>query len=265
MNKPIAVIDSGVGGLTVAYEIIRQLPREEIVYFGDTQRCPYGPRSTDEVKAYSYQMINYLEQFEPKLLVIACNTASAIILEELRENRTGPVVGVIHPGVRAAVKSTVTGRVAVIGTKGTIDSGVYEQALKQIHPGLSIRSLACPTLVPIVEEGQFSSEEAFLVVEQALTPLLENQVDTLILGCTHYPLLVPMIQKVMGKQTQLISSADETAREVSTILFHKNLMSQQFGRPEHKFFTSGHVHLFQSISESWLQFPVHVEQHQFPS
>jgi len=136
VNKPIAVIDSGVGGLTVVREIIRQLPREEIVYFGDTARCPYGPRPQEEVRLFSFQMLDYLAQFEPKMIVIACNTATAVILEELHQTAHKPVVGVIHPGVRAAIKATLLGRIGVIGTEGTIASGLYEEAIKQIHPHL---------------------------------------------------------------------------------------------------------------------------------
>lgn len=252
MNKPIAILDSGVGGLTVVQEVMRQLPREEIVYFGDTARCPYGPRSQEEVRQFSLQMIDFLTAYQPKMIVIACNTATAVILEELRHTMTIPVVGVIHPGVRSVIKATVTGKVGVIGTQNTIQSGLYEQALKQIHPELYVKSVACPTLVPLVEKGLYQEEEAYGVVEEALAPFQHEEIDALILGCTHYPLLAPFIQRVLGKEVQLISSADETAREVSTILFHKNLLSQKFGRPEHRFFTSGKLALFQQIAESWL-------------
>jgi glutamate racemase len=261
LNGPIAVIDSGVGGLTVAQEIIRQLPREEIVYFGDTARCPYGPRNSEEVRRFSYEMLDFLEQFEPKMTVIACNTASAVILEEMREKSARPVVGVIHPGVRAAIKATITGKVGVIGTKGTIHSGLYVDALKQVHPGLYVTALACPTFVPVVEKGMFDLEEAYDVVREALQPLQDKDLDTLILGCTHYPLLAPVIQQVVGTHVKLISSADETAREVSTLLFHKNLLSQTFDRPHHRFFTSGKVDVFQRIVESWLQISAPVEQY----
>lgn len=263
MSKPIAVLDSGVGGLTVVQELIRQLPREEIVYVGDTARCPYGPRSREEVRQFSYQLIDFLKQFEPKMLVIACNTATAVILEELRETSAIPVVGVIHPGARAAIKSTLTGRVGVIGTANTINSRLYEQALKQIHPQLYVTSLACPSLVTLVEEGRFEQGDVFEMVKKSLHPLAQEDIDTLILGCTHYPLLATVIQKVMGEHIQLISSADETAREVSTILFHKDMLSHQFGRPSHQFFTSGKVSLFKYIAESWLHSSVEVQHVHF--
>jgi glutamate racemase len=259
LSKPIAVLDSGVGGLTVVQELVRQLPREEIVYVGDTARCPYGSRSREEVLQFGYQLIDFLMPFEPKMLVIACNTATAVILEELRETSPIPVVGVIHPGARAAIKSTLTGRIGVIGTANTINSRLYEQALKQIHPQLYVTSLACPSLVTLVEEGRFEQEEVVDAVKEALNPLAHEEIDTLILGCTHYPLLAPAIQKVVGEQIQLISSADETAREVSTILFHKDMLSHQFGRPRHQFFTSGKVSLFKYIAESWLHSSVDVQ------
>lgn len=262
MSQPIAVIDSGVGGLTVVQEIIRQIPREEIVYFGDTARCPYGPRSREEVRNFSLQLIHFLEQFNPKMLVIACNTATAVILEELRESYSIPVIGVIHPGVRAAIKVTLSGRIGVIGTIGTIQSSLYEEALKQVHPGLYITSLACPAFVPLVEQGKLDHEEAFDIVYEALKPLEKENIDTLILGCTHYPLLAPIIQDVMG-DVKLISSADETAREMSTILFHKNLFSKDFCRPVHRFFASGKKEVFQKIAEEWLRIPVKVEHVEF--
>jgi glutamate racemase len=263
LSKPIAVLDSGVGGLTVVQELIRQLPREEIVYVGDTARCPYGPRSKEEVRQFSLQLIDFLTPFDPKMVVIACNTATAVILEELRETSTIPVVGVIHPGARAAIKSTLTGRIGVIGTANTIYSRVYEQALKQIHPHLYVTSLACPSLVTLVEEGRFEQDEVFDVVKETLHPLAQEEIDTLILGCTHYPILTPVIQKVVGEHIQLISSADETAREISTILFHKDILSQQFGRPNHQFFTSGKVSVFKYIADSWLNSSVNVQKVDF--
>jgi glutamate racemase len=263
LSKPIAVLDSGVGGLTVVQELIRQLPREEVVYVGDTARCPYGPRSREEVRQFSYQMIDFLKQFDPKMLVIACNTATAVILEELRDTSAIPIVGVIHPGARAAIKSTLSGRIGVIGTANTINSRLYEQALKQIHPQLYVTSLACPSLVTVVEEGRFAEGDVYDVVKESLHPLAQEDIDTLILGCTHYPLLAPVIQKVVGEHIQLISSADETAREVSTILFHKDLLSHQFGRPRHQFFTSGKVSLFKYIAESWLHSSIEVQHAHF--
>lgn len=259
LNKPIAILDSGVGGLTVVRELMRQLPRERIYYFGDTARCPYGSRPEEEVRRFSLQLVHYLMQFDPKVLVIACNTATAAILEELNETLRIPVIGVIHPGVRAAIKATVSGRVGVIGTRNTVKSGQYETALKLIHPELYITSLACPTLVPLVEQGKLQHPETYAVVQEALQPLVHEQIDTLILGCTHYPLLAPVIQHVLGDEIELISSADETAREVSTILFHKSLLSRTFEKPKHRFLTSGNHRVFQQIAEQWLKEPITVE------
>jgi glutamate racemase len=262
LTKPIAVIDSGVGGLTVAQELIRQIPREKIVYFGDTARCPYGNRSNDEVQRFVNEIVEFLKLHDPKMLVIACNTATAVVLEELRETSKVPVIGVIHPGVRAAIKATLTGRIGVIGTIGTIRSGSYENALRQIHPDLYIKSEACPTLVPLVERGQMGSPEALDIVNEALTTMKKEKIDTLILGCTHYPLIANLIQDVMGNIC-LISSADETAREVSTILFHKNMFSNQFIRPKHLFYTSGDISLFKKIANDLLLQEVEVLQHTF--
>lgn len=260
MNKPIAVLDSGIGGLTVVQELLRQLPREEVVYFGDTARCPYGPRPRTEVRRFAGEMLQFLLQFDPKMVVIACNTASAVVLEEWRQACPQPIVGVIHPGVRAAIKATVLGRIGVIGTEGTIASGEYEKALKQIHPQLYIRSMACPAFVPLVEQGRYQTEEAYQIVKETLAPLTGENLDTLVLGCTHYPILAPLIRKAMGPQVKLISSADETAREVSTLLFHKNMLSSKFEQPNHLFFTSGDPHIFKELAEAWLDQPVHVEQ-----
>lgn len=263
MNRPIGVLDSGVGGLTVVQEIMRQLPREEIVYVGDTARCPYGSRPEDEIRKFSFQLVQFLEQFDPKLIVIACNTASAVILEELNASSPIPVIGVIHPGARAAIKVTLTGRIGVVGTQGTIRSGAYERALKEIHPGLQVTSLACPTLVPLVEQGNYESKEAERIVKEAMAPLLDKQIDTLILGCTHYPLLTPIISKLFPEEVKIISSADETAREISTILFHNKLLSHNFALPKHRFFASGEVALFKRIAESWLGIPIQVEKVHF--
>jgi glutamate racemase len=260
LKNPIAVIDSGVGGLTVVQELARQIPKEVIVYFGDTARCPYGPLKQEEIRQYSFEMIEYLRQFQPKMLIIACNTATAVILEEIRSVSTIPIIGVIHPGVRAAIKATITGRIGVIGTKATVQSGLYEKALREVHPELYITSLACPTLVSLSEEGGFHQRSAIRIVEQALEPMKRENIDTLILGCTHFPLLSDLIQRVMGDDVNLISSADETAREVSTILFHKNLFSKTFSHPQHRFFTSGDPKLFKEIGEEWLNFQIDVKR-----
>ncbi|AOM82322.1 glutamate racemase [Salisediminibacterium beveridgei] len=253
MERPIGVIDSGVGGLTVVSELMRQLPKEEIIYIGDTLRCPYGPRPASEVADYSWEMIEYLMSFDIKILVIACNTASAVILEEARQRLPIPVIGVIHPGAIAALKVTENLEVGVIGTEGTISSGSYYDELKSINDDVKVVSLACPTLVPLVESSHFTEEEALDVISEALKPLLDYPVDSLILGCTHYPMIEKEIQQVVGDGIHVICSGDETAREVSSLLYHKKLLFSGERRPDHVFYTTGAKAMFKNIAESWLK------------
>jgi glutamate racemase len=253
VHQPIAILDSGVGGLTVAKEIRRQLPQEPIVYFGDTARAPYGPRPAEEVARFTDQVIDYLLELKPKMVVIACNTATAVALESARKRLSIPVVGVIHPGARAAIKMTRNHIVGVIGTEGTIRSGAYTAALSQLSPGIQVVSLACPLFVPIVEKGVYGSPEVQPVVVQSLAPMRRFPIDCLILGCTHYPYLAPVISKVMGPEVSLISSAEETAREVSTILCHKGLLAGGWAKPVDQYFCSGDPHIFRRIAESLLQ------------
>lgn len=256
MNRPIGVIDSGVGGLTVAKEIMRQLPKEEIIYLGDTSRCPYGPRPIEEVRQFTWELTNYLLLHNIKMLVIACNTATALVLDEIREQLSIPVVGVVYPGARTALKVTKNHHIGVIGTVGTIQSGAYEHALKSINHSIKVESLACPQFVPIVESGHFEGEEALLVVQNSLASLKQHDIDTLILGCTHYPILRPVIQQVMGKQVSLICSGDETAREVSTLLHHSGMLVVEKRIPNHLFLTTGPKEIFQHIASKWFEQPI---------
>lgn len=260
MDKPIGVIDSGLGGLTVAKEIMRQLPKEEIVYIGDSARCPYGPRDPEDVRRFTWEMINRLLKEQMKMLVIACNTAAAVVLEEVKRELPIPVVGVVHPGAISALKVTQRDHVAVIGTAGTISSGAYEKALKAINSEVKVDSLACPPFVPLVERGVFSGDEAARTVDQALTPLDQKGFDTLILGCTHYPLLREVIRERVGPDIELISSGDETAREVSSLLYHKNLLYVDDRQPEHHFYTTGDAKRFKRLADLWMEIDVgHVE------
>lgn len=256
MKRPIGVIDSGVGGLTVAKEIMRQLPGERIEYVGDTARCPYGPRPVEEVKSYTWQMTHFLLGKDIKMLVIACNTATAVVLDEIRNELSIPVLGVIHPGARAAIKATKNKRIGVIGTIGTIKSAAYEKALKQINKRIFVTSLACPKFVPLVESGEYEGAIAKKVVAETLQSLKNKRLDTLILGCTHYPLLEHTIQNVMGKDVRVISSGEETASEVSTILHHNGLLNIDDQEPEHSFYTTGSRTLFTKIASDWLEKPI---------
>lgn len=253
MQQAIAVLDSGVGGLTVVKELMRQLPQEKVIYFGDTARSPYGPRSAGEVRTFTRQIVEYLIQFNPKMIVIACNTATAVAIEDIRERVSIPVIGVISPGARAAIKTTRSGVIGVIGTDGTIRSNAYEYALRLISPNIQVYSEACPLLAPFVEKGLFGADRANEVVEQSLRQLIGKPIDCLILGCTHYPFLVEAISRVMGPDVTLISSADETAREISTILYHRDMLASSGQLPIHQFFCSGEPELFKQIAQNWLK------------
>ncbi|MFC4556607.1 glutamate racemase [Virgibacillus kekensis] len=252
MNQAIGVIDSGVGGLTVAHELMRQLPRETLIYLGDTLRCPYGPRSEEEVRKFTWEMVDFLLEKDIKMLVVACNTATAFTLAELQEKLDIPVIGVIQPGARAAIKFTQNSNVGVIGTEGTIRSGAYTTALYNINLDIHVNALACPLFVPMVEQGILSGPKAKEVVEESLTTLLEDkQIDTLILGCTHYPLIKDTIQDVIGDKVMVISSSEETAREASTILEFRNLLNTATSsNPRHQFYTTGELNIFSKIAGS---------------
>lgn len=253
MNRAVGVIDSGIGGITVVKEMIRQLPKEEILYVGDTARCPYGPRPQREVSQYTWEMINFLMTKNIKMLVIACNTATAVVLEEAREKLNIPVVGVIHPGAISALKATKNDHVGVIGTVGTINSDAYKKTLLTINSKIKVESLACPLFVPLVEKGLLTGKETVETVSNSLRPLKVTKIDTLILGCTHYPLLTDVIQEVMGENVEIISSGDETAREVSALLYYNQLMYTGDRQPKHLFYTTGEEERFKKMAQGWLE------------
>ncbi|MBI0576544.1 glutamate racemase [Neobacillus cucumis] len=256
MKQPIGVIDSGVGGLTVAKEMMRQLPNEKIIYLGDTARCPYGPRPTKEVRKFTWELTTFLLEKQIKMLVIACNTATAVALDEIRRELKIPVIGVIYPGARAAIKRTKNYRVGIIGTQVTVESGAYEKALKSLNSRLFVKAHACPKFVPLVESGEYDGAIAEKIVTQSLQPVLNLNLDTLILGCTHYPLLGPLVKKVMGPEVNVISSGDETAREISAILQYNGQLEESEDEPEHEFITTGSRGIFSKIASEWLDMPV---------
>lgn len=223
MDNPIGIFDSGVGGLTVVNELIKQLPMENIVYLGDTARVPYGPRPLSEVRTFVFEIIRFLISRQVKLVVIACNTATAAGLEDAQAYFDVPIVGVIEPGARGAVMATRNRRIGVIGTSGTIDSGAYTKAIHALDAGVTVYSATCPKFVEIVEKGMISDAnflrpKTYNLAKTYLTPLLRAGIDSLILGCTHYPLLKELLGKVAGGDVRLISSAEETASEVRSIL-----------------------------------------------
>lgn len=250
--RPIGVFDSGIGGLTVVHELIRQLPHESIVYFGDTARVPYGPKSPDTVRRYSREIAAFLTEQGVKAIVIACNTATAHALGTLRGELTLPVVGVVEPGARAAVAATKTGRIGVIGTAGTIKSGAYERAICALRPDAQVTARACPLFVPIVEEGWVDHEATRLIAREYLDPLVGAGVDTLVLGCTHYPLLKPLLRSVMGPGVRLIDSAEETAAETGRTLAKENLTAPATSPPVHRFVASDDPEQFLRVGQRFL-------------
>ena len=260
MKRPIGMLDSGVGGLTVVRELMRQLPKEKIIYIGDTLRCPYGPRPFEEVRKFTWELVRFLLTYNIKMLVIACNTATAVVLDALQRSLDIPVVGVIAPGTRAALKVTRSKRIGVIGTKGTIHSDAYQKSLKMIDNYVYVKSVACPDFVPIVERGDFHKKQTFEIVKKNLLPFQFEEIDTLILGCTHYPLLQKQIQKAMGRRVTLINSGEETGRELSTILQYSNLLNIYALEGKHKFFTTGDAAMFERIASQWLDEKNYVTQ-----
>ncbi|WP_028783380.1 glutamate racemase [Thalassobacillus devorans] len=257
MRQAIGVIDSGVGGLTVARELMRQLPNEQLIYLGDTKRCPYGPRSKEEVVKFTWQMVNHLLGKNIKLLVVACNTATAFTLDQLQQKLDIPVIGVIQPGARAAIKVSKNKRVGVIGTEGTISSAAYTKALHATDKSLVVKGLACPAFVPMVEDGILEGEVAEETVKNSLHPLkVNNGIDTLILGCTHYPIIRHLIQREMGENIQVICSGEETAREVSLILAYQNLSYQGEEKPNHEFYSTGDLDKFEKVANMWFEEPI---------
>ncbi len=236
--RAIGIFDSGVGGLTVLRELARALPQEDTIYFGDTARVPYGTKSPDTVIRYSQEIASFLMTRDIKLLVVACNTASAVALPALRRQLPIPVVGVIEPGARRAVEVTKSGVVGVIGTAGTIRSSAYSRAIKRLNPNISVLAKPCPLFVPLAEEGWTDNEIARLTAHQYLDELRQAGVDSLVLGCTHYPLLKKIIAETMGPQVALVDSAEETARTVAAILQEKKLLRPAAEQGNHHYYVT---------------------------
>lgn len=259
--RAIGILDSGVGGLTVFQEISRLLPHEKIIYFGDTARMPYGPRPEEEVRRFALQIIGFLQSQEIKIAVVACNTATAAGLSRYREQSDIPVLGVIKPGVDAALRQTQNGRIGIIGTAGTVRSSIYEKALREARPDLQVIARPCPLFVLLVENDLVHTPEAEKVAQEYLAPFDRAGVDTLILGCTHYPLMAGLIQKTVGPGVFLINSAEEIAREVKTILTAQQLHNPlQCPEPGYRFFVSGSSHPFEEVASKMLSRPIRAYQ-----
>lgn len=250
--RPIGVFDSGLGGLTVLRSMIDLLPGEPMLYFGDTGRFPYGPKPHDEVLKYALEIADLLVARDAKLVVVACNSATAVALDVLRERLDVPVVGVIEPGLRAAARATRSGRVGVIGTVGTIASGSYQRAAADLDGPVTLTCAACPGFVEFVESGDVHSDQVHVLAERLLAPVKAAAVDTLVLGCTHYPLLARTIGDVMGQEVVLISSADETAFTVRALVEAHGLAAVAGSDAAHTFVTSGDTGRFRELGTRFL-------------
>src|SRR5687767_13741399 len=251
-NAPIGVFDSGIGGLTVVRELMRQLPDERIIYFGDTARVPYGPKSPNMVRRYAREIPTWLQHQGVKSIVVACNTATAHALEALTHEFAFPIIGVVEPGARAAVRASHGGSIGVIGTACTIGSGAYERAIRSLAPQARIAARACPLFVPLVEEGWLDRDATRLIANEYLVPLQREDVDTLVLGCTHYPLLKPLIADVMDRDVQLIDSAQETAAETARVLDQGGLRASGGLTGQHRFVASDAASQFLRMGQRFL-------------
>ncbi|MBA3645822.1 MAG: glutamate racemase [Gemmatimonadaceae bacterium] len=251
-SAPIGVFDSGIGGLTVVRELVKQLPNESILYFGDTARVPYGPKSPDTVLRYSREIVAFLRSQGVKAIVVACNTATAHALPALREENDLPIIGVIEPGARAAAAATRTKRVGVIGTAGTVKSAAYEKEIKRLLPDAFVFSQACPLFVPLIEEGWMDEDPTRLIAERYLTPVAEANTDAVVLGCTHYPLLKSVIGRVVGRDVRLIDSAEETARETAGTLRSNNLDAERADQACYRFIASDAPETFLRVGQRFL-------------
>ena len=251
-NLPIGIFDSGVGGLTVFKEVISLLPGEDIIYLGDTARVPYGTRSPQTVIKYSQEITRFLLRQGIKLLVVACNTSSAVSLPSLQQQNEIPVIGVIEPGARRTAEMTQNKRVGVIGTEGTVKSRAYEQAIQRIDEGITVITRACPLFVPLAEEGWVDNQVARLTTQSYLRPLCEEAIDTLVLGCTHYPLLEGIIREIMGEGVCLVNSAKETAKEVKKVLHEEKLVTHKQKNGSYTFYVTDNAERFIHVGEKFL-------------
>ncbi|KNF09774.1 glutamate racemase MurI [Gottschalkia purinilytica] len=256
-NRPIGIFDSGIGGLTVLKEVTEQLPNEDIVYFGDTARIPYGTKSKETVMKYSFQCIKFLLSKNVKAIIIACNTASAMALKEALEHFDVPIIGVIEPGAKAASAKSKNGKIGVIGTTGTINSEAYQKEIRELKKSSEVIGVACPLFVQIVEDGWQDTDVARIAAEKYLLDLKEHNVDTLVLGCTHYPILRYTLTKVMGEGVSLVNPAFETAKEAKQILKQNNILSGKVDKPIHCYYVSDDPEKFRRIGGNILNRNIH--------
>lgn len=258
-DLPIGVFDSGVGGLTVVREIMRQIPKERIIYFGDTARVPYGSKSKETVTRYSEQIVRFLEKQQVKAIVIACNTASAYALEEIEKKISIPMIGVVKPGAKTATEVTVNGKIGVIATEGTIQSEIYKKYIEEQKKEVEVMGKACPLFVPLVEEGLLEDPVTDEIAQRYLSVLIDSGIDTLILGCTHYPLIRSTISKVMGETVKLVNPAYETALELKALLKENEILQDQkpmLGTNQYQFFVSDGADKFQHFANTIFKYGV---------
>ncbi len=258
-EAPIGVFDSGMGGLTVAREIMRQIPNEKIIYFGDTARLPYGSKSQETVTRFSKQIVRFLRTFRVKTVVVACNTASAYALDELEQESDIPMIGVVKPGAKTAAEVTKNGRIGVIATEATIGSQVYTKYIKELNREVTIYGKACPLFVPLVEEGLWQDPVTDEIAKRYLTELIDIDIDTLILGCTHYPLIRSTLGRIMGEKVTLVNPAYETARELREMLEERELLNDvppRLGENQYQFFVSDGADKFKHFANSIIKYGV---------
>lgn len=258
-DAPIGVFDSGIGGLTVAREIMRQIPNEKIIYFGDTARMPYGSKSRETVTGFSKQIVRFLETFQVKTIVVACNTASAYALDELEKELDIPIIGVIKPGAKTAAEVTRNGRIGVIATEATIGSQMYNKYIQELNKNVTIYGKACPLFVPLVEEGLWEDPVTDEIARRYLTELIDIDIDTLILGCTHYPLIRSTVGRIMGDQVTLVNPAYETARELKELLQHYDILNEEephLGENKYQFYVSDGAEKFKRFANSIIKYGI---------
>ena len=258
-DAPVGVFDSGVGGLTVAREIMRQIPNEKIIYFGETARVPYGSKSKETITKYSRQIVRFLQEQQVKAIVVACNTASAYALDEIEKEIDIPMIGVVKPGAKVAPETTKNGRIGVVGTEGTIGSHIYSTYINEINPEIKVLGKACPLFVPLVEEGLWQDPVTEEIAKRYLSELIDSDIDTLILGCTHYPLIRSTVGKIMGEEVTLVNPAYETARELKGLLIKENLLNEKeqgLGTNRYRFYVSDMADKFQTFANSIMKYGI---------
>lgn len=258
-EAPIGVFDSGVGGLTVAREIMRQMPNEKIIYFGDTARVPYGSKSKDTVTRFSKQIMRFLQTFDVKTIVVACNTASAYALEELEKECDIPMIGVIKPGAKVASEVTRNGKIGVIATEATISSGIYTQYIKEMNKDVTVFGKACPLFVPLIEEGLWEDPVTDEIAKRYLNELIDLDIDTLILGCTHYPLIRSTLRRIIGEDVTLVNPAYETAIELKALLQERGLLNEHhpaLGENQYQFYVSDTAEKFKNFANSIIKYGI---------